>query len=122
MTSNCEPTSFLSISLISFPLLAEPPFPLLSLGVLVPPLRMMSALMWQVVRLGNISQYGKLEEFVSMVTEAVPDLLSNRQRWLLTLALRGRVRDFLIDCKRFPACFESLGFSKAQCRITELAP
>nr|XP_029507543.1 zinc finger protein 37-like [Oncorhynchus nerka] len=52
---------------------------------------MMSALMWQVVRLGNISQYGKLEEFVSMVTEAVPDLLSNRQRWLLTLALRGRV-------------------------------
>ncbi|XP_036842639.1 zinc finger and BTB domain-containing protein 17 isoform X4 [Oncorhynchus mykiss] len=69
----------------------EPPFPLLSLGVLVPPLRMMSALMWQVVRLGNISQYGKLEEFVSMVTEAVPDLLSNRQRWLLTLALRGRV-------------------------------
>ncbi|XP_038860377.1 zinc finger protein ZFMSA12A-like isoform X2 [Salvelinus namaycush] len=69
----------------------ESPFPLLSLGVLVPPLRMMSALMWQVVRQGNINQYGKLEEFVSMVTEAVPDLLSNRQRWLLTLALRGRV-------------------------------
>ncbi|XP_038860376.1 zinc finger protein ZFMSA12A-like isoform X1 [Salvelinus namaycush] len=71
--------------------MAESPFPLLSLGVLVPPLRMMSALMWQVVRQGNINQYGKLEEFVSMVTEAVPDLLSNRQRWLLTLALRGRV-------------------------------
>ncbi|XP_013996953.1 zinc finger protein ZFMSA12A isoform X1 [Salmo salar] len=69
----------------------ESPFPLLSLGVLVPPLRMMSALMWQVVRQGNINQYGKLEEFVSMVTEAVPYLLSNRQRWLLTLALRGRV-------------------------------
>ncbi|KAK6302218.1 hypothetical protein J4Q44_G00265730 [Coregonus suidteri] len=69
----------------------ETPFPLPSLGLLVPPLRMMSAVMWQVVRQGNTKHYGKLEEFVSMVTEVVPELLSNRQRWLLTLALRGRV-------------------------------
>uniref|UniRef100_A0A4W5K6K2 TERF1-interacting nuclear factor 2 N-terminal domain-containing protein n=1 Tax=Hucho hucho TaxID=62062 RepID=A0A4W5K6K2_9TELE len=73
--------------------MAESPFPLPSLGLLVPPLRMMSAVMWQVVRQGNTKHYGKLEEFVSMVTEVVPELLSNRQRWLLILALRGRVRD-----------------------------
>ncbi|XP_014043023.1 zinc finger protein ZFMSA12A isoform X1 [Salmo salar] len=71
--------------------MAESPFPLPSLGLLVPPLRMMSAVMWQVVRQGNTKHYGKLEEFVSMVTEVVPELLSNRQRWLLILALRGRV-------------------------------
>ncbi|KAJ8011027.1 hypothetical protein DPEC_G00053930 [Dallia pectoralis] len=66
-------------------------FPIPSLGFLVPPLRMMSAFMWQVVRQGNTKHYGKLEEFVSMVTEEVPELLNNRQRCLLILALRGQV-------------------------------
>ncbi|XP_064848116.1 zinc finger and SCAN domain-containing protein 16-like isoform X3 [Oncorhynchus masou masou] len=80
--------------------MAESPFPLPSLGLLVPPLRMMSAVMWQVVRQGNTKHYGKLEEFVSMVTEVVPELLSNRQRWLLILALRGRVTLELIRSGR----------------------
>ncbi|KAL0985338.1 hypothetical protein UPYG_G00155670 [Umbra pygmaea] len=35
--------------------------------------------------------YGKLEEFVTLVTEIVPDLMSQRQRSQLTLGLRARL-------------------------------
>uniref|UniRef100_A0A3P8ZYL9 C2H2-type domain-containing protein n=1 Tax=Esox lucius TaxID=8010 RepID=A0A3P8ZYL9_ESOLU len=66
-------------------------FPLPSLGFLIPPLRMMSAVLWQVVHHGNTKHYGKLEEFVSMVTEVVPELLNNKQKCLLILALKGRM-------------------------------
>ncbi|XP_034147237.1 zinc finger protein 624-like isoform X2 [Esox lucius] len=69
----------------------EPHFPFPSLAFLVPPLRMMSAFMWRVVHQGNTKHYGKLEEFVSMVTEEVPELLNNKQKCLLILALRGRM-------------------------------
>ncbi|XP_029380857.1 zinc finger protein 665-like [Echeneis naucrates] len=64
--------------------------PLSSLALLVPPLRLMSAVMWEVVRQRNIKHYGKLEEFVSMVTEAVPELMSKREGRLLSLGLRAR--------------------------------
>lgn len=37
--------------------------------------------------------YGMLEEFVTMVTEMVPELLNLRQRAQLILGLRARVRD-----------------------------
>uniref|UniRef100_A0A3Q3X6W0 C2H2-type domain-containing protein n=1 Tax=Mola mola TaxID=94237 RepID=A0A3Q3X6W0_MOLML len=66
--------------------------PLSSLALLVPPLRLMSAVMWEVVRQRNIKQYGKLEEFVSTVTDAVPELMSKREGRLLSLGLRARVR------------------------------
>ncbi|KAM6948356.1 uncharacterized protein FYW47_016327 [Aplochiton taeniatus] len=69
----------------------ESPFPLSSLGLIVPPLRLMSAVMWEVVRLRNIKHYGKVEEFVSMVTEAIPELLTNRKMRLLTLGLRAKI-------------------------------
>uniref|UniRef100_A0A3Q4BF89 C2H2-type domain-containing protein n=1 Tax=Mola mola TaxID=94237 RepID=A0A3Q4BF89_MOLML len=65
--------------------------PLSSLALLVPPLRLMSAVMWEVVRQRNIKQYGKLEEFVSTVTDAVPELMSKREGRLLSLGLRARV-------------------------------
>uniref|UniRef100_A0A087YBM3 C2H2-type domain-containing protein n=1 Tax=Poecilia formosa TaxID=48698 RepID=A0A087YBM3_POEFO len=64
--------------------------PLSSLALLVPPLRLMSAVMWEVVRQRNIKHYGKLEEFVSMVTDAVPELMSKREGRLLSLGLRAR--------------------------------
>uniref|UniRef100_A0A3Q3WJH2 C2H2-type domain-containing protein n=1 Tax=Mola mola TaxID=94237 RepID=A0A3Q3WJH2_MOLML len=48
--------------------------------------------MWEVVRQRNIKQYGKLEEFVSTVTDAVPELMSKREGRLLSLGLRARVR------------------------------
>ena len=68
--------------------------PLSSLALLVPPLRLMSAVMWEVVRQRNIKHYGKLEEFVSMVTDAVPELMSKREGRLLSLGLRARVSVF----------------------------
>lgn len=65
----------------------------------------MSAVMWEVVRQRNIKHYGKLEEFVSMVTDAVPDLMSKREGRLLSLGLRARVREMFKLCfeTRFPA-------------------
>ena len=53
----------------------------------------MTAVMWKVVRLRNIVHYGKVEAFVSLVSEAIPDLLTDRQMRLLTLGLRAKVRD-----------------------------
>ncbi|KAM9401984.1 uncharacterized protein ACWYII_029308 isoform 1-T1 [Salvelinus alpinus] len=64
---------------------------LFSLRLLVPPLRLMSAFMWQVAQERNVMQYGKLEEFVTLVTEMVPELLSSRQRTQLILGLRARM-------------------------------
>ncbi|XP_010790760.1 uncharacterized protein, partial [Notothenia coriiceps] len=70
--------------------MASPP-PLSSLRLLLPPLRLMTASMWQVARQQSVKHYGMLEDFVSMVTEAVPQLLTDRQRRLLLLALRAKV-------------------------------
>lgn len=47
--------------------------------------------MWQVVQKGLVMHYGMLEEFVTSVTEMVPELLSYRQRAQLILGLRARV-------------------------------
>ncbi|XP_051283057.1 zinc finger protein 436 isoform X2 [Dicentrarchus labrax] len=65
--------------------------PLSSLRLLVPPLRLLTAAMWQVARQQSVRHYGMLEDFVSLVTEAVPQLLTDRQRSLLLLALRAKV-------------------------------
>ncbi|KAG7487262.1 hypothetical protein MATL_G00021380 [Megalops atlanticus] len=53
--------------------------------------------MWQVVQQRDIMHYGKLEEFVTLVTEAVPDLLSYRQRSHLILALRARSSNVKVE-------------------------
>uniref|UniRef100_A0A672MHC4 C2H2-type domain-containing protein n=1 Tax=Sinocyclocheilus grahami TaxID=75366 RepID=A0A672MHC4_SINGR len=65
--------------------------PLASLRLLVPPLHLMSAFMWQVLQQKSVMHYGKLEEFVSMVTETLPQLLGYRQRVQLMLGLRARM-------------------------------
>ncbi|MED6237152.1 hypothetical protein ATANTOWER_019821 [Ataeniobius toweri] len=62
-----------------------------SLRLLLPPLRLLTAAMWQVIQQQSVKHYGMLEEFVSLVTEAVPQLLTDRQRGLLLLALRAKV-------------------------------
>ncbi|KAM7375583.1 hypothetical protein PAMA_014609 [Pampus argenteus] len=67
------------------------PVPLSSLRLLTPPLRLLTAAMWQVARQQSDKHYGMLEDFVSLVTEAVPQLLTDRQRSLLLLALRTKV-------------------------------
>ncbi|XP_026004638.1 zinc finger protein ZFMSA12A-like isoform X1 [Astatotilapia calliptera] len=69
----------------------EGPLPPSSLRLLVPPLRVMSAVMWKVVHLKIVKQYGKVEEFVSLVSEAIPDILTSHQVTLLTVGLRAKM-------------------------------
>ncbi|KAK7919282.1 hypothetical protein WMY93_010566 [Mugilogobius chulae] len=65
--------------------------PMRYLRLLAPPLQLLSATMWQVVQQGLVQHYGMLEEFVSMVTELVPELMSYNQRAQLVLGLRARL-------------------------------
>lgn len=65
--------------------------PVRYLRLLAPPLQLLSAAVWQVVQQGLVEHYGMLEEFVTMVTELVPELMSYSQRAQLILGLRARV-------------------------------
>lgn len=68
------------------------PLPLSALRLLVPPIRLLSAAIWQTVQQKVVADYGMLEEFVSMITDIVPELLTTHQRAQLLLGLRARVR------------------------------
>ena len=67
--------------------------PLSSLRLLVPPLRLVSAALWQVVQQRDVMDYGLVEEFVTTVLEIVPDMMSYRERVQLIMGLRAQVRD-----------------------------
>nr|XP_046235101.1 zinc finger protein 2-like isoform X2 [Scatophagus argus] len=67
------------------------PLPPTSLHLLVSPLRLMSAFVWQVVQQHRVMQYDKLVDFISLATELVPELLSPGQRAQLILSLRARL-------------------------------
>ncbi|XP_067346695.1 zinc finger protein 84-like isoform X2 [Channa argus] len=69
----------------------HPPLLPASLHLLVPPVRIMSAFMWQVVKQHNVMQYGKLVDFISLATEVVPEILSPSHRAQLILGLRARL-------------------------------
>lgn len=71
---------------------AGPPLPLSSLNLLVPPVRLMSAFMWQIIQQHVVMQYDKLVDFISLTTEIIPEILSSNQRAQLILGLRARVR------------------------------
>ncbi|XP_061570705.1 zinc finger protein 14-like [Cololabis saira] len=62
-----------------------------SLRLFIPPLRLVSAAMWHIVQRGNVQEYGMVEDFVSTVTEIVPELLNADQKAQLLLGLRARV-------------------------------
>ncbi|KAM9824670.1 TERF1-interacting nuclear factor 2-like [Neosynchiropus ocellatus] len=47
--------------------------------------------MWQVVQRGEVQNYGLVEEFISSITEIVPELLNADQKAQLLLGLRARV-------------------------------
>lgn len=64
--------------------------PLSLISFMVPPLRLLSAAMWQVTEQRQVKHYRMLEEFVIMVTETVPELLNDHQRAQLILGLRAR--------------------------------
>lgn len=70
---------------------ADSPLLLPALRLFIPPLRLVSAAMWQVVQRGNVQDYGMVEEFVSTVSEIVPELLNADQKAQLLLGLRARV-------------------------------
>lgn len=63
-----------------------------ALRLFIPPLRLVSAALWQVVQQGDVQDYGMVEEFINSVTEIVPELLNPDQRAQLLLGLRARVR------------------------------
>ncbi|XP_049423281.1 zinc finger protein 436-like [Epinephelus fuscoguttatus] len=68
-----------------------PRLPPASLHLLVPPVRLMSAFLWQVVETHSVVQYGKLADFISLAAEIVPELLSLSQRAEVILGLRARL-------------------------------
>uniref|UniRef100_A0AAY5K1G7 C2H2-type domain-containing protein n=1 Tax=Esox lucius TaxID=8010 RepID=A0AAY5K1G7_ESOLU len=68
-----------------------PSLPLSSLRLHVPPLRLVSAALWQVVQRRDIMDYGLVEEFVSTVFQVVPDLMSYRERVQLIMGLRAQL-------------------------------
>ncbi|XP_053505905.1 zinc finger protein 135 isoform X1 [Ictalurus furcatus] len=65
--------------------------PISSLRLLVPPLRLMSAFMWKIAQQQHLEHYGKLEEFVSLVTRLVPEVLTSRQKATLVMGLRAKM-------------------------------
>lgn len=48
--------------------------------------------MWRLAEQKDVMNYEKLQEFVFVVTEAIPGLMTQRQRAQLILGLRARVR------------------------------
>ncbi|XP_045566581.1 zinc finger protein 845 isoform X2 [Salmo salar] len=68
-----------------------PFLPPASLRLLVPPLRLMSAALWQVVQRRDVMDYGLVEEFVITVLDIVPDLMSYREKVQLIMGLRAQL-------------------------------
>ncbi|XP_041741189.1 zinc finger protein 845 isoform X2 [Coregonus clupeaformis] len=67
------------------------PLPPASLRLLVPPLRLVSAALWQVVQRRDVVDYGLVEEFVTTVLDIVPDLMSYREKVQLLMGLRAQL-------------------------------
>nr|XP_020499701.1 zinc finger protein 37-like isoform X1 [Labrus bergylta] len=65
--------------------------PLASLRLMTSPLQLTYSFMWQVIRQRNVKLYGKVEEFVTMVTQTVPELMGFKQTAQLLLGLRARI-------------------------------
>ncbi|CAN9508423.1 unnamed protein product [Ophioblennius macclurei] len=112
----------------------DPGLPLSSLRLLVPPLQLLSAAMWQLAKQKDVMNYERLQEFVLMVTEAVPGLISHRQRAQLILGLRARLILELckgsargsVDCQliqsyldRLPVTSSSTDFRDSDVKTTE---
>lgn len=77
--------------LFFFFILTGETLPLPSLRLLVPPLQLMMASMWQVLKMQDVLTYWTVAEYVSLVVDAVPDLLMHKHRLQLLLGLRARV-------------------------------
>ncbi|XP_017549441.1 endothelial zinc finger protein induced by tumor necrosis factor alpha-like [Pygocentrus nattereri] len=73
------------------------PLPFSSLRLLVPPLRLMSAFMWQVVQQQKLEHFNELEEYILLLTKMFPKILSERQKTALVMGLRAKM--ILETCK-----------------------
>ncbi|XP_034039037.1 zinc finger protein 585A-like [Thalassophryne amazonica] len=65
--------------------------PLSSLRLIVSPLQLMCAALWDIVKQGAVMYYGLLEDFFSTVLEAEPELLADTEKVQLLMGLRARV-------------------------------
>lgn len=83
---------FILIVLILFIVHVEPKSHLLVLRLLTSPVRLLCATIWHVVQDRDVLNYGVLEEFITIITETVPELLNQRQRAQLIFGLRAKVR------------------------------
>ncbi|XP_034019408.1 zinc finger protein 135 [Thalassophryne amazonica] len=70
---------------------AEGALPLASLRLMASPLQLTYSYMWQAIRQKNVKQFGKVEDFVTMVTQTVPELMTVKQTAQLILGLRARI-------------------------------
>lgn len=62
-----------------------------ALQLLAPPVRLVSAALWKVMKERDVMQYGIVEEFVTTACETVPGLLTLRHQAKLSLGLRARL-------------------------------
>lgn len=85
-TPLCSPKCMLFIIFISDPLLLP------SLRLLVPPVRLLTAVLWRSMQQQDVMKYGMLADFVALVTEAVPELFSPTCAAELVLGLRTKVK------------------------------
>ncbi|XP_068612188.1 TERF1-interacting nuclear factor 2 [Brachionichthys hirsutus] len=65
--------------------------PFAALQLLAPPVRLVSAALWKVIKRRDVMRYGVVEEFVTSACETVPGLLTLRHQGKLALGLRGRL-------------------------------
>lgn len=65
--------------------------PLASLRLMASPLQLTYSFIWQVIKQKNVKQYEKVEEFVTMVTQTVPEIISFKQTAQLLLGLRAKI-------------------------------
>ncbi|XP_008281595.1 TERF1-interacting nuclear factor 2 [Stegastes partitus] len=65
--------------------------PFAALQLLAPPVRLVSAALWKVLKQRDVMQYGVVEEFVTSACETVPGLLTVRHQGKLALGLRARL-------------------------------
>lgn len=85
------PSSLVTVSDINLVFPSPASVALSPLRLVIPPLRLLTAAMWQIAQKQSMRHYGMLVDFVSLVTKVVPQLLTDRQRSLLLLALRAKV-------------------------------
>ncbi|XP_056132497.1 zinc finger protein 658B-like isoform X2 [Lampris incognitus] len=93
--------------------------PLSSLRLLVPPLQLMTASMWQVIKQQDVMNYWKVAEFVSLVMDMVPELLMYKHRTQLDLGLRAR---YILELCRSEPLVDPEFFTSLLDKVKPLTP